>query len=90
MKLQENNINIEGEKFDLDIYPDPVLAEKYKVDIVIITQTSITLNGQPHDGSVLIFRRGDKERGFCVEIDYIRNWGSGIKFYTIPYNKHEK
>ncbi len=63
------------------------MASRSIPDLVTITGTSIYHNNMYIPGSVVIFKKGTKERGFCVEIDYKENWEkAGIRFYTIPYD----
>ena len=86
--LQENRIfDSDGEEFVLEDYHEPIEASKSKPDLVTITGLTIYHNNKVIPGSVVIFKKGKRERGFCVEIDYQENWEkAGIRFYTIPYD----
>ena len=84
--LQENRIfDSDGEEFVLGDYHEPIEASKSIPDLVTITGTSIYYNNKAIPGSVVIFKKGKRERGFCVEIDRLDHWEKvGIRFYTIP------
>ena len=68
--LQHNRIFVQGgDPINMTAYHDPIEPSRSVPDLVTITGTSLYYNNKYIEGSKVIFKKGKKDRGFCVEID---------------------